>query len=52
MGFQCRNNLVFMLRTEGFHGDPKLYGIVSVNAYKLIMLQLDHIALQVGNNLR
>ena len=48
---KCCYNLVLMVGTECFHGDPKFHGCISVGAYKLVMIKLDYITISVGNYL-
>ena len=38
-----------MLCAECLHRDTQFHGSISVRAYKLVMLQLDHIALGIGD---
>ena len=47
---KCCYNLVLMVGTECFHGDPKFHGCISVGAYKLVMIQLNDITLIFSDN--
>ena len=50
--FQRRNNLMLVLGAEGFEGNTKLHGCASVGGYKLVVLQLDNVAVLLCHNTR
>ena len=39
-----------MICSECVHGDSKFYGCVSVGAYELVVIQLDDVALVLGDD--
>ena len=50
--FQGFDDLSFVFGAKTLHGNPKLYRRVSVNAYKLIVLQFYDISLFFCNRIR
>ena len=50
--FQRCNNLMLVLGAEGFEGNTKLHGCASVGGYKLVVLQLDNVAVFLCHNAR
>lgn len=47
-----RHDLIFMFGSKCFHGDPKLYGSIAVDADKLVVLQLDDISMLLCQQIR
>ena len=48
--FQSGNDLILMLGTECFQCDTQFHGIAAVDGYKLVVLQLDDITVNAGND--
>ena len=48
--FQSGNDLILMLGTECFQCDTQFHGSAAVDGYELVVLQLDNIALLLGDD--
>ena len=48
--FQSGNDLFLMLGTECFQCDTQFHGSAAVDGYKLVVLQLDDITVNAGND--
>ena len=48
--FESFNNLILMICAKSHQCNLKLHSRISVSAYKLVMIQLDNIALRLGDH--